>query len=470
MLDAVDSHKEPAVLHARPLVRAAFWSLGLGSLLTAAAPAAAQDAPVALTNARLYTMAGQAEGLVDSGTLIVHKGKVVAAGANIPIPAGATTIDCKGKVIMPGIVDTHSHVGGFGAGDNSATVHPDARILDSIKVFDSGFKRVWAGGITTLNIMPGSGHLMSGQTLYVKNRGGSRIEDFSILDDKGQPMGGLKMANGTNPMRPAPFTETRGKHAATIRDLFIKAQEYRDKLKRFDDKAKADPAKAGEPPERNLGLEFLSRVLSREKIVQHHTHRADDIITVLRIAKEFGYRVVLHHTSEAWKVASEIAAADTGWGSKGIKGTPVSVILIDSPGGKLEAADARWETAAILEKAGVTLVFHTDDWITDSRVFLRSAALGIRAGLSRTTALRAMTINGAKMLDLDARVGSLEPGKDADFIILSGDPFSVYTKIEQTWVEGAKKFDRSNEKDRLYAVGGYGAGHDQMPYLCCAGQ
>ena len=450
----------------RSVLRSAALALALGGGLRASV---AQDQPIALTNATIYTMAGDAEGLVQRGTLVVHKGKVVSAGS-AAAPAGAKVIDCAGKIIMPGIIDTHSHVGGIGAGDNSATTHPDARVLDSINVFDSGFKRVWAGGITTLNIMPGSGHLMSGQTIYAKNRGGTRIEDFYILDKDGQPMGGLKMANGTNPMRPAPFTETRGKHASTIRELFIKAQEYRDKLARFADKAKADATKAGEPPERNLGLEFLGRVLSGEKIVQHHTHRADDIMTVLRIAKEFGYRVVLHHTSEAWKVADEIAAADTGWSTKGIKGTPVSVIMIDAPGGKLEASEMRWDTAAILNKAGVTVVYHTDDWITDSRVFLRSAALGVRAGLPRPAALRAMTINGAKLLDLESRIGSLEPGKDADFIVLSGDPFSLYTKIEQTWVEGAKKFDLSDPKDRLYAVGGYGAGHDQTPYLCCAEQ
>jgi imidazolonepropionase-like amidohydrolase len=452
-------------LSARALIAGGLFTLAC------AGPALAQDQPIAFINARVITTpfdAAKGGGEVEKGTLIVHKGKIVAAGTGVSIPAGATTVDCAGKVIMPGLVDTHSHIGGIGAGDGSATTHPDARVLDSVNPFDSGFKRALAGGITTLNIMPGSGHLMSGQTVYVKNRGGTRIEDLFIADAQGRPAGGLKMANGTNMMRPAPFTETRGKHAAVVRELYIKAQEYRDRWARYEAKKAADPAKAGEAPERNLGLEYLGDVLKGDRIVQHHTHRADDILTVLRIAHEFGYRVVLHHTSEAWKVAKEIAESDTGWASKGIKGTPVSAILIDSPGGKLEAKDMRWETGAELEKAGVTFVYHTDDWITDSRVFLRSAALGVRAGLSRGAALRALTINGAKMLDLDARVGSLEAGKDADFIILSGDPFSLYTKVEQTWVEGVKRFDRADPADRLYAVGGYGAGHDQDPYLCCA--
>ena len=185
-----------------------------------------------------------------------------------------------------------------------------------------------------------------------------------------------------------------------------------------------------------------------------------NVMTVIRLSKEFGFRVVLHHVSEGWKVAKEIAEAGVG----------SSLILIDSPGGKLEAVDLIYETASMLEKEGALIAFHTDDGITDSRHFRRMPALGIRAGLSRETALRSITLNGAKLLDLDDRIGSLVPGKDADFVIMSGDPFSVYTKIEQTWVEGRMRFDLSDPKDRLYATGGYGAGDELKPYLCCQGQ
>lgn len=457
------------------LARWAGLCLALGGLLGPAGAARGAEETLAFVNARLITTpndpAGGA-GEIERGTVIVRGGKIGYAGPSlVDLPAGAKVIDCTGKVIMPGIVDTHSHVGGVAGADGSSSLQPDVRVMDSLNAMDSGFKRALAGGLTTINIMPGSGHLMSGQTVYVKNRGGKRIEDLYIVNPQGEASGGLKMANGTNSMREPPFTGTRGKAAAAVRELFVRAQEYRDRWARFEAKRANAGEKGAEAdaPERNLGLEFLGRVLSGEKIVQHHTHRADDIMTVLRIAQEFKYRVVLHHVSEAWKVADQIAAADTGWGRKGIKGTPCSVILIDSPGGKLEAAEASWETGAALEKAGVTFVYHTDDWITDSRVFLRSAALGVRAGLSRAGALRAMTINGAKLLDLEDRVGSLEAGKDADLVVLSGDPLSVYTKIEQTWVEGIKRFDRTDPKDRLYATGGYGAGHDQAPYMCCAG-
>ncbi|MBL0926243.1 MAG: amidohydrolase family protein [Phycisphaerales bacterium] len=432
---------------------------GAVTLLAAfAAPAAAQDKAVAVVGARVIPISGAP---IDDGVLLVKDGKIIAAGpaASVQVPADAITIDARGKVVMPGLVDTHSHIGGIGGADGSAPLQPSVRIYDSLNSNDSGFKRAQAGGLTTLNVMPGSGHLLSGQTVYVKARNARTIEGMMLRDERlaSGVAGGLKMANGTNPMRDAPFPGTRGKSAALVRELFVRAQDYRQKTAQ----AAADDPKR---PARDLGLDALSEVLDGKRIVHHHTHRADDIATVLRMQKEFGFRVVLHHVSEAWKVAGEIKAAQDAGGVLGC-----SVILVDSPGGKLEAAEIRYDTGAILEKAGVRTAFHTDDWITDSRVFLRMAALAVRAGMSREAALRALTLSGAEMLDLQSRVGSLEAGKDADFIVLSGDPLSVYTKVEQTWVDGVKVFDRSDPKDRLYATGGLGAGHDQSPYFCCFG-
>ncbi len=414
--------------------------------------AEAAQVPIhAFVGARIHTASGP---VLDNGILLVEGRKILAVGrvGELEVPSEAIVHEVRGKNIIPGLICTHSHIGGIGGADRSAPIQPDVRIHDSLNVRDSGFKRALAGGLTTLNVMPGSGHLLSGQTIYLKLRDGDTVEELFVRDANGAPMGGIKMANGTNPIGAAPFPGTRGKSAALVRKQFIAAQEYMAKI----DAAAGDPEKL---PGRNLVLEPLVEVLKGQRVVHHHTHRHDDIITVLRLAEEFGFRVVLHHVSEAWKVADEIAAS----------GAPCSIILVDSPGGKLEAVDLSMRTGAVLDEAGVKFAYHTDDWITDSRLFLRMGALGIRAGLSRGTALRALTLHGAELLDLGARTGSLEPGKDADFVLLDGDPFSVYTKVLETWVEGAKRFDRNDPQDRLYAEGGFGAGHDQDPYFCCYG-
>lgn len=419
-----------------------------------------RDQPVtAFVHARILPMssaeragqpgAGIAEEIPD-GILVVRGSRIEAVGPadRVKVPESATVVDLSGRIVMPGLVDTHSHVGGGWGADGSAPIQPDVRVEDSIDCRNTGFRRALAGGITTLNVMSGSGHLMSGQTAYLKNRRASAIEEMRFLDEDGRPLGGMKMANGTNSQRPAPFPGTRSKSAALVREQFLKARARQAKLQR---------PKRGEEPEPDPALDALIEVLEGRRIVHHHTHRHDDIITVLRLKEEFGFRVVLHHVSEAWKVPREIARADA----------PCSIIVIDSPGGKIEARDLSFETGRILEEAGVLVSFHTDDWITDSRLFLRSAALAVRAGMSRTGALRALTINPARQLDLHERVGSLEPGKDADFIVLSGDPLSTFTRIEQTWVEGIKLFDLANDDDRLWAEGGWGAGERRAVHACC---
>ena len=414
-------------------------------LCSMAAVCLAQPAPLAFTGAHIIPISGPE---IESGVLVVSDGKIVAVGpaTAVQIPTNAKRIDVSGKIIMPGLVDSHSHIGEPEGGDGSAPIQPDARVLDSINVLDAHIQKARAGGITTANVMPGSGHLLSGQTLYLKLRKGKTIEDLLIHLPDGRIAGGMKMANGTNSRRAAPFPGTRAKSAALDREQYVKAQEYRDKIAA----AKGDPEKM---PARDLNLEALGEVLDGKRIVQFHTHRHDDIMTVLRLAQEFHFRVVLHHVSDGWMVADEIAKA----------GVPVSLIVIDSPGGKEEAKDALMITGGVLEKAGVLVGFHTDDPITDSRLLLRSAALAVRAGMSREKALYGVTLANARILDLDSRVGSLDAGKDADFVILSGDPFSVYTHVLETWIEGQQVFDRNTPADRLEAVGGYGASHDQTP-------
>ena len=374
----------------------------------------------AFTNATIYPVSSPK---IENATLLLKGDTIIAVGPSdqIDIPADAQRIDATGKTIIPGLICTHSHIGSVSGADSSSPIQPEVRVLDSIDVRDTSINKARAGGITTVNLMSGSGHLLSGQTLYLKLREGNTVEDLSIKLPDGSLAYGVKMANGTNSIRDnGPFPGTRAKSAA-------------------------------------LALETLADILDGKRTVHHHTHRHDDILTVLRLKEEFGFKVVLHHVSEAWKVADEIAAADV----------PCSLIFLDSPGGKLEARDFEWRNGAELEKRGVLTALHTDDPINDSRWFLRNAAIGVRAGMSREKALEALTLSGAKILDLDKSVGSLEPGKQADFVLLSGDPFSIYTRILETHIEGKQVFDLEDPQDRLFAEGGYGAGHNRQATGCC---
>ena len=412
----------------------------LSALLLATAQGSfAQDQPQAFRGATIYPIAGDP---IENGVLVVQDGVIQSVGpaASVDVPGDAQVHDAAGKVIMPGLVDTHSHIGQVDGGDRSAALHPDVRTLDGIDVRDPSINRARAGGITTVNVLSGSGHLMSGQTTHLKLRDGATVEDLMMCDDPLTDVcGGMKMANGTNPQSDdgGTFPGTRARAAAQARALFTQAQAYREKKQTADDE--------DDMPATDLGMDALVEVLAGERIVHFHTHRHDDVMTALRLKDEFGFELVLHHVSEGWKVADEIAAA----------GVPASIIFIDSPGGKPEAVDLAYRTGAVMEDAGVDVAYHTDDLITDSRLFLRSPAFGVRAGMTREAALESVTLAGARMMGLADQVGSLEEGKDADFLILSGDPLSVYTTIEETWVEGQKVFDLDNPDDRAFATGGY---------------
>lgn len=395
-----------------------------------------------LKNARVLTIT---DGVIESGAVRVDDGLIAEVGAAVD-ERDAKVIDLHGQVLMPGLVDTHSHVGisnrpgGTDSNERSGPVQPGLRALDAIYPLDATIRMATAGGVTTGNIMPGSGNVMGGQTAYVKYRGDTIDE---MLIDNAGIAGGMKMANGENPKRgygarhKAP--DTRMAVAALQREVFVKARNYREAWKRYEETGE------GKAPERNLGMEAMLEVLDGRRIVHFHTHRADDIMTAIRLSEEFGFRLVLQHVTEGFKVAREIARHHI----------PCSIIVIDAPGGKHEAINLLAKNAAALKEAGVTFAFHTDDSITDSRWFLRSAALAVRAGLDRETAMRALTINGANMIDLGDRIGSIEVGKQADLIVLSGDPLSVYTHVAMTFIEGQMVFDRSNAQDRLYAVGGF---------------
>ena len=414
-----------------------------------------------LTGAKIFPVSAPP---IEKGTLIIREGKIEAIGsaASVPIPEGARVIHLEGKVIIPGLVDTHSHIGIYPspmvpahADGNEMTgpVQSALRALDAVWPDDPRIRMARAGGVTTANIMPGSGNVMGGQTIYVKLRGHT-VEEMLIL--KNGVSGGMKMANGENPKRSygsrnqAPAT--RMAITALQRKQFLRAQQYLQKWEAYRKKRKKDPS--AQPPARDLDLEPVVEILQGKRIVHFHTHRADDIMTAMRLAEEFGFKLVLQHVTEGYKVAGEIAR----------RHIPCSIILVDAPGGKLEALHLRFENALLLYKAGVKVALHTDDFINDSRFFLREGALAVRAGVSESEALKMLTLNPAEMLGLEDRIGSLEPSKDADLVVLSGPPFSVYTHVLQTYIEGEKVFDRSNPIDLRYATGGF-AVRERYPTL-----
>jgi len=421
----------------------------------------ADSATLAFKGATIHTVTGP---VIANGVLVVSQGKIVAVGGpDTPIPAGAVVQDVSGQVIIPGLVDTHSHLGIYprpgvpahsDGNEASGPVQPALRALDAIWPDDPGIRMGLAGGLTTANIMPGSGNVIGGQTLYVKLRGNT-IEAMRVAADG--VLGGLKMANGENPKtfnfgRNKTPPATRMKLAALQRAEFVKAREYQRKWADYR-KARAAGKEVSEP-ERDLALEPIVEVLERKRTVHFHCHRADDLLSAMRLAREFDFEIVLQHATEGYRIASELAE----------RKIPVSLTLIDSPGGKLEVMGLVEENAAVLAKAGVLVAINTDDPVTESRFYLRTGAIAVRGGMSEADALKALTINPAIMMHLDKRLGSLEKGKDADFVVLSGPPFSAYTQVLQTWIDGKKVFDRAT--DWPYQAGGFAlAGRDRLPPL-----
>jgi imidazolonepropionase-like amidohydrolase len=243
------------------------------------------------------------------------------------------------------------------------------------------------------------------------------------------------------------------KVAALQRETFQKARDYRDKWAAYRKAKDTGDAKA-KPPEADLSLDQLVEVLERKRTVHFHTHRADDIMTAMRLSEEFGFELVLQHATEGYRIADELAK----------RKMPASLTLVDSPGGKYETAGLIEENAAILEKAGVPVAINTDDYITESRFLLRTGAIAVRGGMSEAAALKALTLIPATMLHLEKHVGSLEAGKDADFAVLSGPPFSVYTHVLETYIDGRRVFER--KQDWPYQAGGFAvADKSQLPKM-----
>ncbi|MCH9695344.1 MAG: amidohydrolase family protein [Gammaproteobacteria bacterium] len=406
------------------------------------APYASRYVPLSSTstllrNATVLTGTGER---VDNADVLLADGKIVSVGAELD--AGeAAVIDVSGMWITPGIIDVHSHLGVYPSpgtashsDGNEATAPVTAQVWAEHSVWphDPGFVTALAGGVTSLQILPGSANLIGGRSVTLKNVPGRNVMEMKF---PGAPYG-LKMACGENPKRvyggrgQAPGT--RMGNVAGYRTAWIEAAEYRDKLAAADDGQ-------GEAPTRDLRLETLAGVLDGEILVHNHCYRGDEMSVMLDIAKEFGYKVgTFHHAVEAYKIADLLAEADT-----------CAAVWADWWGFKMEAYDGIRENAALIDKAGACAVIHSDDDLGIQRLNQESAKImgsAARVGIdiAPERAIRWITSNAAKSLGIAEMTGTLEAGKMADVVVWSDNPFSVYSKAERVYIDGALAFERGN--------------------------
>jgi imidazolonepropionase-like amidohydrolase len=379
-------------------------------------------AALAIVGGRVVPVEGEP---VEGGTVLVENGRIAAVGGpDLAVPDGATVVPAEGRWVLPGFIDAHTHVGvheegeGWAGSDVNEMTDPNTahvRAFDAINPADVGFRDAIGGGVLTVNVNPGSGNPIGGQTVALKCWG--RTVDDMLLR---QPSG-LKSALGENPKRVygkrKQTPSTRLGTAAVLREAFTEAGNYLAKW------AQPDPDK---PPERDLKMEALAAVLRREIPWRQHCHRADDIATAMRIAEEFGYELVLDHGTEAHLVADLVAA----------KGIPVIIGPLFTSRSKVELRNRSLANPGRLAAAGVTISITTDHPVVPIHFLIHQATLAVKEGLDRETALRAVTINPARVLGVDGRLGSLEPGKDADLCLWSGDPLDVMSRVERAYVDG----------------------------------
>jgi imidazolonepropionase-like amidohydrolase len=379
-----------------------------------------QPANVLVRNATIWTSGPQ--GKIENADLLVRAGKVVQVGTRLAAPAGAVVIDATGKHVTPGLIDPHTHSGTSGTNESGFAIVPEVRMGDVVTHNNIWFYRQLAGGLTMQMIKHGSANPIGGENVYVKNRWGSLPEEYKI---QGAPRT-VKFALGENPKRsPTRYPNTRMGVQEIIRDHFLAARDYEKEWKRWE----ADRTKAGIPPRRDLRMEALLDILNQKLLVSAHGYRADEFLALIRLAEEFGFRIqTLQHGLEAYKLAPELK-----------KSGVAAVVWSDWGSFKLEAYDATNYNARVLIEAGVVTSLHSDNSEISTRMNWEAGKL-LRTGLTEIQALNTVTINSAKAIAIDDKIGSLEAGKDADFVIWSGNPLSQFTKAEQTWVDGRRYF------------------------------
>ena len=374
---------------------------------------------------------------IDNGTIVIVDGKIAAVGGpDLKPPPGVDVIDAAGQWVLPGLVDAHTHLGareegegwaGHDTNELTGPIQAHVRVLDAINPADEGFRDAIGGGVLTAGITPGSGNPVGGQTVAV-HCWGRTVDDMALRSPAG-----MKSALGENPKRVLGERRvnpsSRLGTAAAIRTALVETLNYLEKEK--DDEAGEESAERIRPAQsRDLKHEALARVLRREIPWRQHCHRADDIATALRLADEFGYDLVIDHGTEGYLIADKIAAA----------GVPVVTGPLITARSKVELRNRTMANPGLLAAAGVTVAIATDHPVVPVHLLIVQAALAVREGLDRDTALRAVTINPARIMRVADRIGSLIPGKDADLAIWSGDPFDVMSRVESAYIGGREVY------------------------------
>jgi imidazolonepropionase-like amidohydrolase len=399
------------------------------------------NSAVAITGGRVVPINGEP---IDNGTVLVADGKITAVGADLKVPDGAQVIDAAGSWVLPGFVEAHGHVGvheeaeGWAGSDTNEMTDPvtaNVRALDAINPADLGFRDAVGGGVLAVNVNPGSGNPIGGQTCALKCWG--RTVDEMLL----RAPAGLKSALGENPKRvygeQKKTPSTRLGVAAVIRGAFVEASNYQAKI----DAEARKPEDERKPVDRDLKLEALAKVLRREIPWRQHCHRADDIATAMRIADEFGYDLVIDHGTEAHLVADLLAA----------RNIPVIIGPLFTSRSKVELRNRSLANPGKLAAAGVTIAITTDHPVVPINFLVHQASLSVKYGLDRDTALRALTINPARIIGVDDRLGSLEPGKDADIVIWSGDPLDVLSRVQRAFMDGREIYTAVDGGEPVFA-------------------
>ena len=389
---------------------------------------------VAITGGRVVPVTADP---VENGTVLIEDGKITAVGAGLAVPDGAHVIDAAGQWVLFGFIEVHGHVGvheeaqGWAGSDTNEMTEPvtaQVRALDAINPADLGFRDAISGGVLAVNVNPGSGNPIGGQTVALRCWG--RTVDEMLLREPS----GLKSALGENPKRvygeQGKMPSTRLGTAAVIRGAFVAAANYLAKL----DAEAAKPEADRKPVDRDLKLEALGRVLRREIPWRQHCHRADDIATALRIAEEFGYDLVIDHGTEAHLVADLLAA----------RNIPVIIGPLFTSRSKVELLNRSLANPGRLARAGVTIAITTDHPVVPIHFLVHQATLAVKEGLDRDTALAALTINPARIAGVDGRLGSIEPGKDADLVLWSGDPLDVFSRAQRALIGGREIYSWNN--------------------------